>query len=197
MRVIFGIIGLYAGVFAGVTALFILLVRSPIADGLPLFYRGVLFLAVTGIVVLAAAVLFRRRGVRRHGDGAFGIESAFAAVVLAVSVNFAFFVIIPVTIDRSVTTFMLSSMDTEGPTGGAFSKGDLRSILVDNFIDLNDAVGRRLDEQMLSGNIYRTEAGAYALTPQAEGFLRFAQGVADLYGIPDRYINAAAHAGAN
>ena len=98
------------------------------------------------------------------------------------------------TIDRSVTTFMLSSMDTEGPTDGAFSKDDLRSILVDNFIDLNDAVGRRLDEQTLSGNIRETPGGNYELTEQAEGFLRFAQGVAQVYGIPDRYIAAAKHA---
>lgn len=192
MVVIFRVIGLYVVVALAFTVMFIMMVRSGFAGDAPLFYRGVFFLGLTWLVVFALSIVFRA-----VSAGMTSVESLFSATVLALSVNFAFFVIIPVTIDRSVTTFLLSSMDSEGPTGGGYSKADLQQILKSNYLGKFDAVGRRLDEQILSGNISETSVGVYELTEQAQSFLRFAQFIARVYAIQDRYIAAANYSTSN
>lgn len=174
------------------TGIFILSLRSPVAGDLPLFFRGVLFIVTTAIVGLIAGILIIRRG-----ESASRLESVFAAIVLAASLNFSFFVVVPVTLDRSVTTFLLASMSARGAEEGGFSKSELQDILQREYLTRFDAVGRRMDEQILSGNVHSSGDGKYALTEQGREFLAFANMIAKIYGIPPRYITAASGPAAN
>lgn len=182
MGMFFRIIFFYLVVLLCFTALFIGLMRTGLLSDLPIFYKGDILLVVSAIIIFVIALVL---GAARWRS----LESLIASIMVAGALNFGFFVIIPVTIDRSVTTFMLSGMDAEFDVEKPFTKPELRSMLVDQFIDGFDGVGRRLDEQMLSGNIATDGQGNYHLTNQGKSFLRFAQTVADVYAIPPRYIS--------
>jgi hypothetical protein len=92
---------------------------------------------------------------------------------------------------------MLASMETKAGEAGAFSKSDIETIMEDNYLRAFDAVGRRLEEQIVSGNIADDGAGGYNLTQQGTDFLEFARSVADVYGIPKTYIDFRDGAAAN
>ncbi len=95
---------LYAGALAGGFGIFVLLFQTDLWSGVTiLFYRGLLLLIVAFLLTLAATVAFsglgRAWGLRRR--------DALGACVLSLSLNLSGFVILPVTVDRSVSVFLL------------------------------------------------------------------------------------------
>jgi Zn-dependent protease with chaperone function len=194
MAVFFRVIVSYILTLLIMTVAFIALLRTGILTDVPLFFRGVGFLVVLSVALFILGLILRAM---RDPFDRGSVETLFSAVVLAFAVNFAFFVIVPVTIDRSVTTFMLASMETKAGEAGAFSKSDIETIMEDNYLRAFDAVGRRLEEQIVSGNIADDGAGGYNLTQQGTDFLEFARSVADVYGIPKTYIDFRDGAAAN
>lgn len=189
MRGICRWVALNSVTFLIVTASFIVAVRTIDLPKVPLFYRGVLFLFTTFVFVILILMVIRwwvdRRSRRRNG---VPFESIFSALVLSLSLNCVFFVIVPVTIDRSVTTFLLASMAPSDGESSRFTKHDLQLVVERDYLRGFDAVGRRIEEQLVSGNVEKIGADVYALTEQGETFLLFARRVASLYGISPRYV---------
>jgi len=117
------------------------------------------------------------------------LETILAGSVASLTLHLCFFVVVPVTIDRSVSTFLLSRMNTkDGAELRRFSKADLRRIFVDEYVDGMDAMGRRLNEQLISKNITPAKDDQYVLTAQGQAFLSFAKSVSTLYDIKPTYI---------
>jgi hypothetical protein len=163
----------YLGILLVHTVIFLGLFQSPLfADSL-LFYRGICLLAVSFLLCagLAATVLGRLfRDLR--------LETAFSAVVLSCSLHLVFFVVVPVTVDRSVSTRMLEVLASSG--GAGLSRSELEERFTEEFLVRDDALGRRLREQVISRNL-REQDGRYVVTEQGASFLRFSRFVLRFY----------------
>jgi hypothetical protein len=145
-----------------------------------LFYRGLVALAATFVLlVLALGVLGRRL----PGDLAPQARDIFGAATVAVSLLCAGFVLGPVTVDRSISVFMLSRFDARSP----MTEQQARDAFVATYVDDWAQIGRRLHEQEVSGNLRQTPEG-WEITPQGRAFMRTARMVSRLFGADPRFV---------
>ena len=169
----------YLGSAVLVTVIFVALFHTSLLANSILFYRGCALLVIASVVTFVGFCILRRR---------FGAEvhTLLSAIIVSASLNLCFFVLLPVTIDRSVSTFVLAYIGSEDK---AKSRDEIHDYFVSQYVDHQDAIGRRLMEQIASRNVAEAE-GRYALTAQGKEFLVFAEAVSKLYGIQPVYLKA-------
>ena len=179
---------LHAGALVFGFACFVLLFRADLGSGVTiLFYRGLILLVIAFLTTLAAmaalAGLGRRWGLRRR--------DALGACVLSLSLNLSFFVILPVTVDRSISVFLLGQMAAHPEE--RFSVDRARAVFETNYLGAFRQIERRLAEQSASGNIVPSGDG-YVITPQGRAFIRLAGLVAEAFRTDRRMVEGAGSA---
>lgn len=145
-----------------------------------LFYRGV-------ALAIAAAVLTGLVGLwlgRRTNDSSLPI----AAAALSFSFNVCFLVLLPVTVDRSVSVYLLSTIEQQQDAG--IDAERLQSAFIDGYVINMGAINRRIDEQRKSGNIAVAPNGEVHLTQRGRHFMELSRLVAQLFGTDPRFVNA-------
>jgi len=170
---VLGTLGLFG--FAAYVLLFWLGVGSSITI---LFYRGVtLAVAIAMLVGLVGIWL-----ARRNGDTSLPV----AAAALSFSLNVCFLVLLPVTVDRSVTVYLLSRIESRQATG--IAAAGLQQAFIDGYVVKMGAIDRRIDEQLKSGNITVDRRGKVRLTPQGERFMRLSRLISVLFATDPRFV---------
>jgi hypothetical protein len=145
-----------------------------------LFYRGLFALAATYVLLVLALGVFGRR---LPSGLAPPPRDIFGAATVAVSLLCAGFVLGPVTVDRSISVFMLSRFDAHSP----ITERQARDAFVSTYVDDWAQIGRRLREQEVSGNLRQTPQG-WEITPQGRAFMRTARVVSRLFDADPRFV---------
>jgi hypothetical protein len=147
-----------------------------------LFYRGLAVLgAIAPALVLVLALMIRLP----WPPGMLAGRDAIVGAVVALSLNLTFFVLGPVTVDRSMSVFMLSRLaDASAP----LTVEDLKVAFTDRYLREWDQISRRLKEQISSGNVDQTPEGSYRLTPQGRSFMKTARVMSRLFGGDPRFV---------
>ena len=147
-----------------------------------LFYRGLAdLIAITPVLMLVLALLLRLP----WPAGLLAGRDAVAAALVAVALNLAAFVVGPVTVDRSVSVFMLSRLEqAQAPATAEELRGDFTTIYLREW----DQIGRRLDEQIASGNVEQAPGGRYRLTAQGRSFMATARTMSRLFAGDPRFV---------
>jgi len=167
-----------AGVFG--LALLIALFKLKLFAGLNvLFYRGLVLIALGTVIVFALSLWV---AIKVH----IPPSVALAAAAISASLNLTILIVLPVTVDRSVTVFLLGYMDQHADR--TFSTTDLRGAFEDIYLGRWDQMQRRMDEQQLSGNVAPTAAG-YRITPQGRSFVQFSRRVAWAFDTDPRFVS--------
>jgi hypothetical protein len=130
-----------------------------------LFYRGLL------LAVLVTAFTI---GVLLAAAGRFNIPLAtvIGAALTQLSFNVCFLVLFPVTIDRSISVFLLSRIEQQQQP---LTTDDLKAIFQDEYVGSMQQIPRRVYEQQISGNIAVDHEGRIVLTPQGLRFNHLAR----------------------
>jgi hypothetical protein len=146
-----------------------------------MFYRGVAALVLVFVLLVALHVVALPRLARRLSlDGADSIGAAMVATSLLTAV----FILGPVTVDRSVSVFMLSQFDAaDHPLTEAEARDAFLHVYVDDWAQID----RRLEEQALSGNIEHGPSG-WRLTAQGRAFMRTARTMSSLFKGDPRFV---------
>lgn len=134
-----------------------------------LFYRGIVAAVLAGVLQVAA-MLFCRSWFTELS--AVEIRDIALIVSLTFSFNITFLIVFPVTFDRSVTMYILNILEQSGSDG--LTKDEMERALVDTYVRGNDAIGRRMAEQVISGNVEERQ-GRFILSKQAKNFLGFSR----------------------
>lgn len=142
------------------TLSFVGLFHTNILKSLNVFmYRGCAFILVCG--ALAAGLMFLGR---RWLKG-LNLErkDAVTVCVLFCSITLAWFTLIPVTVERSISVFMLSYMEENSES--SITAEDFGNIFYQKYIDDFGAFDKRFHEQVTTGSIEETaEKGHYVIT---------------------------------
>ena len=170
-------------VILGAAILVALLATGVLAGMTILFYRALALLAITLPVLALLMVVVARMAPRRL---ALAPRDAVSASIVAASMLVAFFVVGPVTVDRSISVFMLSRFETA--PGGAMTEKAARDAFVRTYVDDWRQIARRLEEQETSGNL-RRDADGWRLTPQGQSFMDKARMLSQLFGGDPRFVN--------
>ena len=145
-----------------------------------LFYRGI-------ALAIGAAVVTGLVGVwlaKRTNDRSLPV----AAAALSFSFNVCFLVLLPVTVDRSVSVYLLSTIEQQQETG--IDESNLQRAFINGYVVGMGAIDRRIDEQRKSGNIVVTPDGKVQLTAQGRRFMALSRLVSALFGTDPRFVNA-------
>jgi len=141
-----------------------------------LFYRGVVLGVVAAVLTgLAGALL----GSRMRDS-----SLAISAAAVSFSLNVCFLVLLPVTVDRSVTVYLLSTIEQRD----ALAPQALEQAFVSGYLENMHAIDRRIDEQRRSGNITVGADGKVRLTEQGRRFMAFSRTIARLFGTDPRFV---------
>lgn len=144
-----------------------------------LFYRGVVLCALAAVLTVALVWIAGARW------GVANIRDAIAAGVLSFGMNLSFVVVAPVTVDRSVSVFILGYM--AAAPDKAMSVSDLRNVFERRYLGDWRQIERRMEEQTVSGNVVPS-AGGYALTPRGKSFLATSKLVAWMFDTDPRFV---------
>jgi hypothetical protein len=181
--------GLYAfGIFTGFVTFAALFKAGLLKSTSALFFRGLALAGVTFVILFTLlAALIKRWG--RHG---LNSRDAFCAAVLSLSFNICFLVVAPVTVDRSVSIFMLGEMAANPDE--SYSAGDMSRLFVKVYIGDYQQIGRRLREQTSIGNVEETN-GHYRISRRGQGFIAISKLVSWLFDADPRLAGPQREAG--
>jgi len=180
-RETFKLIALHAFVFAAAFAVFIILFSTPFFVSVLLFYRGLLFIVIVALAMVFALVLLKRR---------FGHILTYRDIIIA-ALSFSFastvvFICLPVTLDRSISVFMLGYM-AKNPSK-SFTTAEMDQIFIDDYVHQNQSIQRRFDEQVISKNVVPSGDG-YVISSRGERLTEFFELVANLFAVNKRFVD--------
>lgn len=166
---------LYVTTLVGATAVWIALFHTPLLAGSVLFYRGLIMLAVTAIIVAIVLVILWRTSYR----GLIGIRDILLIVSLLVSVNVVFFTHLPVTADRSISVFILAHMNR---AAGPLTSQQIADSVVEEYLLERGAIDKRLDEQVVTGTVVRSGDG-YVISEEGRWLIGLYELIARAFNI--------------
>jgi hypothetical protein len=108
------------------------------------------------------------------------------AVFTSLALNVCFLVLFPVTIDRSISVFLLARIEAGQPLTAA----QLQQGFADEYIVEMQQIPRRVREQAISGNIDVAADGAITLTPRGKRFNALARRASVWFGTDPRFVDA-------
>jgi hypothetical protein len=147
-----------------------------------LFYRGIVLCGIAALLTVAAiAAIGRRFGVVTFRD-------ALAAGALSLGLNLSFLVVAPVTVDRSLSVFILGYMASEPER--VMSVADLKGVFERRYLGDWRQIERRMEEQTVSGNV-EARGGGYVLTARGKSFLATSRAVAWMFDTDPRFVTQA------
>lgn len=147
MKAITLILGTYVAVGAFGLVLYVLSFQVPFGGEI-LFYRGLVLAGMVAVIIMSALALVAKRF--RLAPATI-IGAAFSSLAL----NVCFLVVLPVTVDRSISVFLLTRIEDEQPIKALALQ---QAFIADYVVDM-EQIERRVREQELSGNVIVTENG--------------------------------------
>ncbi|MFA6601449.1 MAG: hypothetical protein WCT02_01115 [Candidatus Paceibacterota bacterium] len=174
--------GFHVLFFVLTTVVFIVLFHTFVFSNIDvLFYRGIALVVLLSIL-LAVAVFFI---IRKWPQGGLTYRDLILAVVLFSCLNLAFFTLVPVTIERSISIFILGYM-AENP-GRVFTKDDISEIFVKKYVDEYGAMQKRFDEQIVSGNVQASGDG-YIISENGKRAVKGFIWLSKVFGVSDKLV---------
>lgn len=175
------LIGLYALIYLVWSAIFVALFHTGILKSMNvLMYRGIAFIIVTG--VLAAVTM----AVCGKFFKTIEIRDIILMFFLFCCVNTVLFTLIPVTVERSVSVFMLSYMDENSDR--TFTQDDVEEIFKDKYVTDYGAFEKRFEEQIVTGTIEDNGDGTYSITDAGRNIVKMFRTVAEWFDTDRRLV---------
>ena len=147
-----------------------------------LFYRGLVALAVTALALLVLSIWLLRRLARALPLRA---DDAIGGAIVAACVLSSVFVLGPVTVDRSISVFMLQQFESAGKP---LTVEDVKDRFVKTYVVDWSQMDRRVKEQQVSGNLEPAGNGAWTLTAQGRRFMEIARWMSWLVDADPRFV---------
>lgn len=178
---VIALIGLYLLIYLACTALFIGLFHTGILKNMEvLMYRGIAFILITGVI---AAVIM---GIVRKFWGFITVRDIIMMFVIFCCVNTVFLTLIPVTVERSVSVFMLSYMDEN--SGQTFTEESVGEVFTTKYVEDYGAFEKRFDEQVVTGTIEQNPDGTYSITERGKFVVKMFRMIAEWFDTDRRLV---------
>lgn len=141
-----------------------------------LFYRGIVSLCLTYLFTFVLIYLLKRNRVYFEE---LGSGSVIAALLVSACIHLSFFILFPVTYERSVSMYLLYTLQNHK----VLKKEEMKTLLIREYINEKDAVGKRLEEQSYSSFITGNDINGIQLTQRGKIFLYVSNIIKRIYGI--------------
>ncbi len=164
------------------TLLFVLSFSTPIFGWVSiLFYRGIYLLVFASLLMLAIMLIFKKSKYGRL----LTYRDLIMVMVLFVSINIMFFTLVPVTIERSVSVYMLGYLDKNSNV--ILTDSQLSDAFVKQYVKDDKAMDKRLNEQIYSGNV-SSRSGGYIITERGKSLVNIFLIIARIFNVNTKII---------
>ncbi|MCR4767153.1 MAG: hypothetical protein K5875_04265 [Saccharofermentans sp.] len=178
---ILALIGIYALIYIVCSVMFVALFHTGILKNMEvLMYRGMAFIIITGVI--AAVVM----GVIRKFWGFITVRDIIMMFVIFCCVNTVIFTLVPVTVERSVSVFMLSYMDENSDQ--AFTQESVGEVFTSKYVEDYGAFEKRFDEQVVTGTIEENPDGTYSITDRGRFIVKMFRTIAEWFDTDRRLV---------
>ena len=175
------VIKVYALIYIVCTALFIALFHTSFLANMDvLMYRGAAFIIITGVI---SAVIM---GVIRKFWGFVTVRDIIMMFVIFCCVNMVFLTLIPVTVERSVSVFMLSYMEENSDQ--TFTEESVGEVFTTKYVEDYGAFEKRFHEQVETGTIVENPDGTYSITDSGRFVVKMFRTIAEWFGTDERLV---------
>ena len=172
---------IYAVIYIVCSLMFVALFHTGLLKGMNvLMYRGIAFIVLTGIV--SAIVM----GVVRKFWKFVTIRDIIMMFVIFCCVNTVIFTLVPVTVERSVSVFMLSYMDENSDK--TFTQDSVGEIFTSKYVNDYGAFEKRFNEQVVTGTIKQNEDGTYSITDRGRFIVSIFRNLAEWFDTDRRLV---------
>lgn len=163
------------------TIMFIALFHTPVLNHMNvLMYRGVGLLVLSGIFVAVISTLVKRF-IYRKLEG----KDIVMMFLMFCCVNMVLFTLIPVTVERSVSVFMLSYMSDHEEQ--VYTEDDIEEVFLQYYVEEYGAFAKRFEEQEITGTIDPKDGG-YQITDKGKFLVKMFRMVGDLFDTDRRLL---------
>ena len=178
---IIALIGIYALIYFVCSAMFIGLFHTGFLKNMEvLMYRGMVFIIATGLI--AAVVM----GVIRKFWGFITVRDIIMMFVIFCCVNTVIFTLVPVTVERSVSVFMLSYMDENSDQ--TFTQQSVGEVFTSKYVEEYGAFEKRFNEQVVTGTIEENGDGTYSRTDRGRFIVKMFRTIAEWFDTDRRLV---------
>lgn len=162
--------------------IFILLFHSPILKDYNVFmYKGIAFLIISGIISSILMYI-----VKKKMSNLFNFKDVLFIFIIYCSINMVFFTLIPVTVERSISVFMLSYM--ESYDNETYNEEKMTKIFENKYVDELGAFEKRFNEQIVTGTITEVENGEYKINNEGRFIVNLFKAVAKLFNMDTKLV---------
>lgn len=167
----------YVGIMLIATFVFIGLFHTSLLESMRVFfYRGTIFLFISAGVSSVLLWLVKRT----WGMGLFSGRDLVTIFFIFLGFTSTYFVLLPVTVERSISVYMLSYMDQNSQQG--ITVDDFERTFFQKYIEDYGAFQKRFDEQLLSKNISPANDGnGYVITDNGRKVVNLFRLCADIF----------------
>ena len=173
---------LYAVLYVISFGILILLIRLPLLKSMHvLMYRGIVMIVLAGIFASVLLVIFKKW----RKAAWLSAKDVVLVFILTCSINMVFFTLVPVTVERSVSVFMLSYMDNYSDH---YTQDQIAEIFVDKYVNEYGAFEKRFDEQLTTGSIEQNADGTYSITDKGRFIVKMFRLISDVFDTDKRLV---------
>lgn len=120
-------------------------------------YKGLFFIFVISFILLITLILLKHFCLKF-----ISIKDIIIVILLFTSIHLFVFCMVPVTIERSFSVFMLSEISKQD--GQKISLEDTKKLFTEKYVTTNSAFSKRFQEQIITGTLVEKEPNIYMLT---------------------------------
>lgn len=175
LSIFFKTILIYGSIFIFFTFIYLFSFHLPIfVQQKTLFYRGVILLAVISSIFFALTLIIHQYRSIKY------LQLIISAIIVSISLNICFFIVFPVTFDRSITMYLLNTLENQDEM--SLSEKGLEQLFIDEYVVSQKAISRRIQEQSII-HFLKKESDQIHLTSKSIGFLNFSEKIKKLYNL--------------
>ncbi|MDR0412129.1 MAG: hypothetical protein LBH75_09205 [Treponema sp.] len=164
------------------TGIYIASFRTPLfAANHVFFYRAVSLLIITSVLFTVVVIIFARCGKLIR----LAVQDVLIAVIVPLCLNMTFLSVVTVSIDRSISVFLLASMAENKER--VWTEKDITDLFLNVYMDEYKAMDRRFDEQLITGSIEK-KGGAYQITDKGVFLINAFRLVGSAFPIDNRFL---------
>ena len=176
-----GLVGIYALIYIVCSAMFVGLFHTGLLKGMEvLMYRGIVFIIITGVI---SAVIM---GIVRKFWKFVTVRDIIMMFTIFCCVNTVLFTLIPVTVERSVSVFMLSYMEENSDQ--TFTQESVGEVFTEKYVEEYGAFEKRFNEQLVTGTIEENPDGTYSITEKGKFIVKMFRTIAEWFDTDRRLV---------
>lgn len=173
---------IYLLIYLITTIGFVGLFHTPILKSLDVFmYRGIVFIIMCAVIAAIIMLIIKKC----KYNTLISFKDIGLLFCLCCSINMVLFTMLPVTVERSVSVFMLSYMyeNEDEP----LTEEEMSEIFVEKYVNEYQAFDKRFNEQIVSGNIEKTDDG-YVITSTGKKIVDMFRTMAEWFDTDRRIV---------